>query len=302
MKTIEVIHLKLNFTWRTIILATTINWHSNKEILEWSWASDNEMIARPHWTSCYLIDGVLIDSGPPGGVKEFREFITSLGLENVMMCVLTHSHEDHVGGAHILQEEFKIPIYASREAIPIIKEGYTYPEYRQVAWGTKILPVEAELAPNPIYSRSANYCFDLFPIPGHAPDQISLIEKEQQWAFVADGVIPKYKRIFGTTSSIQEDISQIYQSIQNLYEFTNGMDNLQIFLSGRGVVFGREYLLERMQEIMNLRMRAHELNEQGSSVEDITQNIFPGEDIFGILTNGELSCQNLIKSLLEWKL
>jgi len=220
----------------------------------------------------------------------------------VMMCVLTHSHEDHVGGAHMLQEEFNIPIYASREAIPIIREGYTYPEYRQVAWGTEILPAEAEPAPNPIYSRSANYCFDLLPIPGHAPDQISLIEKEQQWAFVADGVIPKYKRIFGTTSSIQEDISQIYQSIQNLYEFTNGMDNLQIFLSGRGVVFGREYLLERMHEIMNLRMRAHELNEQGSSVEDITQNIFPGEDIFGILTNGELSCQNLIKSLLDWKL
>ncbi|MFX0183040.1 MAG: MBL fold metallo-hydrolase [Candidatus Hodarchaeota archaeon] len=282
-------------------MVTKINWYNNKAILEWLWASDNEMIARPHWTSCYLIDGVLIDSGPPGGVKEFRELIISLGLENVMMCVLTHSHEDHIGGAHILQEEFEIPIYASRETIPIIKEGYTYPEYRQIVWGTEIHPVDAEPAPNPIYSKTGNYCFDLLPIPGHAPDQISLIEREKQWAFVADGVIPKYKRIFGTTSSIKEDISQIYQSIQSLYKFTNGMENLQIFSSGRGVFFGREYFLERMQEIMNLRMKVHELSEQGSSVEDITLNIFPGEDIFGILTNGELASRNLIQSLLEWK-
>ncbi|MFX0174290.1 MAG: MBL fold metallo-hydrolase [Candidatus Hodarchaeota archaeon] len=283
-------------------MATKINWYNNNEILEWSWASDNEMIEHPHWTSCYLIDGVLIDSGPPGGVKDFREFITSLEPETVIICVLTHSHEDHVGGAHILQEEFKIPIYASKEAIPIIKVGYTYPEYRQITWGTDLNPVDVELAPNPIYSKNRKYCFDLLPIPGHAPDQIALIEKEQQWTFVADGVIPKYKRIFGTTSNIKEDISQIYQSMQNLYEFTDKMDDLQIFLSGRGVVFGREYLLNRMQEIMNLRERAHELRELGKTIEEITRNIFPGEDFFSIITNGELSYQNLVESLLEWKI
>jgi len=87
-----------------------------------------------------------------------------------------------------------------------------------------------------------------------------------------------------------------------LYEFTEGMENLQIFLSGRESVFGREYLLERKQEILNLHIKTCELYKQGFSIKEITQNVFTGEDFFDLITNGELSCQNLIKSLLEWKL
>lgn len=281
------------------MVAKTI-FHCDREIIEWCWSSDHEMMTRPHWTSCYFVDGVLIDSGPPRGVEEFREFIISIDPDNVKLCILTHSHEDHAGGAHLLREEFEIPIYASKEAIPILREGYTYPEYRKIAWGSELLPVETILTPNPIYSET-KYCFDLLPIPGHAPDQVALIEKKQQWAFVIDGVIPKYKRIFGATSNIQENISRIYQSIEDLCEFTESMDNLHIFLSGRNPVVGREYLMDRKQEILTLRMKANQLYEQGFSNKEITQKIFPGNDIFDLLTNGELSSQNLIKSLLEWK-
>jgi hypothetical protein len=89
--------------------------------------------------------------------------------------------------------------------------------------------------------------------------------------------------------------------MEALCELTEGMDNLLIFLSGRNPVVGREYLIDRKQEILTLRMKANRLHEQGFSIKEITQKIFPGDDIFDLLTNGELSSQNLIISLLEWK-
>lgn len=280
-------------------MATKTFFHCNQEILEWCWASDHEMMLNPYWASCYLIDGLLIDSGAPGGVDDFRDFVNSLG-EKIEACILTHTHEDHAGGAHMLNYELGVPIYASEMAIPILKAGYTYPEYRQIAWGEEgVLPVEAELLPNPITSRSGKYTFHVLPIPGHAPDQIALIEKHQEWAFVSDGIQVKYKRIFGGTSSISEDISLIYQSIQDISRFTEKMTNLQIFLPG-GRVFSKNFLIQKIQEIWNLRLVVHELVNQDFSVNEIVKKILGEEDIFAVVTNGKLSKKNLILSLIEW--
>ena len=274
--------------------------HCDQEILEWCWASDHELMQHPYWASCYLIDGLLIDSGAPGGVSEFREFIMSLD-QKIGACVLTHSHEDHAGGAHMLKNELGIPIYASEKAIPILKTGFTYPEYRQIAWGEMgVLPVEAKLLPNPISSISGKYTFHILPIPGHAPDQIALIEKQQEWAFVSDGIQVKYKRIFGGSSDISEDISQIYQSIQTIKHFTTKMTDLKIFLPG-GKIYSRDLIDQKLQEIWSLHREVREFIDQGFSVDEIVEKIFGGEGIFASFTNGKLSKKNLIISLAKWE-
>lgn len=281
-------------------MVTKINWYQNKEILEWCWASDNVLIRSPYWTSCYFIDGLLIDAGAPGGVKEFREFILSIGPENVKKCVLTHSHEDHVGGAFLLQDEFRIPLFASKKATSILKKGYLYPQYRQITWGSGLLPAEVNPIPNPIITSTRNYTFEVLPIPGHAPDQIALIEHKQQWVFASDGVQPKYTRIFGATSDIQEDIAEIFRSIQSLFISTKNMNNLTLFLAGKGIISGRSFLGEKMKEIESLHQITHDLFKKGLSEEEIVREIFEGDDFISIMTGGELSRKNLVSSLLDW--
>lgn len=291
-------------------MVVRITYHCNKEILEWQWASDNEIMPYPYFTSCYLIDGLLIDSGAPGGENDLREFVKSLNHDQMIeKCFITHAHEDHAGGAHMLNMEFGIPIYTSNKTIDLLKKGNTYPEYRQMAWGSKLLPVNAEFIDKPIITKSKKYKFELLPMFGHAPELVALLEAKKQWAFVADAVQPKYKMIFGKNSDIQEDISQIYQSLSDLYKITEGMDHLIIFSAGNGVMLGRDILIEKMREIEKLHVQVHNYNrqfqEEGFSGKTLTRKIikklFGRESIISQLTQGDLSRENLIISLLKWK-
>ncbi|MFX0095656.1 MAG: MBL fold metallo-hydrolase [Candidatus Hodarchaeota archaeon] len=285
------------------MMVVNIAEHHDGEVIEWNWSTENELLQQPFWTSCYLVDGVLIDSGAPAGTAELQEFVISQETKGkVVKCILTHAHEDHAGGAHLLKKKLGIPIFANEKSIPILQTGCEYPEYRQITWGSKLLPVDADLLTKPVVSSSKKYTFEILPMPGHAPDLIAFIEKQQQWAFVADAVQPRYKMLFGGSSDIQEDISLIYHSIQKLYNFTKGMDNLKLFVSGRGVFKGRGFLKGRLEEIDSLHKSVHALNNRDLTEEEILEEIFGGESVFSGLTEGEFSRMNLIRSLLKWSL
>ena len=290
-------------------MVVQIVYHCNNEILEWKWSSDNKLMPQPFWTSVFLIDGLLIDAGAPGGVDDLRKFVKSLDSENMIeKCVITHNHEDHCGGGHMLQEEFSIPIFASKLAVPLLMKEKTYPDYRQMTWGVNYQPFQAKPLSNSISSESGKYVFDILEMPGHAPELITLIEREQQWGFITDAVMPKYQMIFGKDTDIPEDISLIFQSIKELYDFTIGMDDLLLFTSGKGVYKGRSFLKDRMDEIKSLHLKAHRFQNEGKlkGLRDkqllryVLKKMFKRENFVGTLTRGGLSLKNLIISLLEW--
>ena len=266
---------------------------------------------QPFWISVFLIDGLLIDAGAPGGVDDLREFITSLdSVHMVEKCVITHNHEDHCGGGRMLQEEFNIPVFASKLAIPLLKKEKRYPDYRQMTWGKDFQPFQAALLENSINSKSGKYIFDIIDTPGYAPEIISLIERKQQWAFITDAVMPKYRMLFGKDTDIPEDISLIFQSIEKLNDFTEGMEKILFFTSENGVFKSRSFLKERMDEINSLHLKAHgfqkEAKEKGLQDKQllryVLKKMFRRENLIGTLTRGELSSKNLILSLLEWPL
>jgi len=286
-----------------------ILFHCNNKVLEWQWSAEHELLSAPFWTSCFLIDGLLIDSGAPGGVNDFRNFIiNSLSESKIDKCIITHSHEDHCGGAYILQPEFNIPVYASEKAIPLLKSKKNYPDYRQIAWGPKYIPVEAIPIGKSI--STGKYNFDIFPMAGHAEELISLIERDQQWAFTTDAVMPNYIMLFGLDTDIPEDISVIYQSIKNLYEETEGLTKLQIITSGKGIFRGRDFLKERLEEIETLHEMAHKFQKEGLNRglnnkrlhRFVLKKLFQKESNVGRITRGDLSIMNLVISLLDWPL
>ena len=292
-------------------MVAEILYHCNGKIMEWKWSTNSELLPAPFWTSCYLIDGLLIDAAAPGSEDEFRTFIKRLSEEEkIEKCVITHSHEDHCGCANMLQSEFNMPIYSSEKAIPLLKKEKNYPDYRKVTWGYPYKPVNAQKIGEKIKTVTGRYCFDIVEIPGHAEDLIALVEREQEWAFILDGVMPKYTMIFGKSTDIPEDIAQIYGSIKKIHDYTEGMDNLLIFTAGRGIFKGREFFAEKMKEIEVLHLQAHEYQKEALArghsekkiIKFIVKKVFGGESFIGKFTREDLSNKNLILSLLEWPL
>jgi glyoxylase-like metal-dependent hydrolase (beta-lactamase superfamily II) len=293
-----------------LFLVVQLNNYEDGKILEWKWASDNELIPSPFFTSCYFIDGILIDSGAPASENDLMTFIKSLfEQQRIIKCIITHSHEDHSGGAHLLNSEFNIPIYAHKKAISILKKESHYPQYRQLAWGEKRKRVFAKEVPKRLKTSNHKFTFDIFPMPGHAPELIALVEKSQQWAFVSDAIQPRYKMLFGHDSDIQENISEIVKSMKNLLEYTKHFSDLKVFISGHGI-YGREIIKQKIEEIQALHVRVHDLYikfskeqyNQPKILKKILKEIFGRETAIGKLTNGDLSIMNLIKSLHKWPL
>ena len=287
-----------------------LNTYEDGKIIEWKWASNNELIPNPFFTSCYCIDGILIDSGAPASVNDLRDFVKSIFTkQEIIKCIITHTHEDHSGGANMLNTEFNIPIYAQESAISILKKESNYPQYRQIAWGEKRKPVIAQKIPGHVKTSNHKFTFEIFPMPGHAPELIALVEKSQEWVFVSDAIQPRYKMLFGHNSDIQENLSKIFESMTNLLEYTKPLSNLKVFISGHGV-YGREIIKQKIEEIQALHLRVHDLYLQFSkegydqlkSLKKVLKVIFGRETAIGKLTNGDLSIMNLIKSLYDWPL
>ena len=69
------------------------------------------LFGRPGYeVSAWAYGGLLIDSGPPTSAGQLVEWCRAHPA--VRKVVLTHHHEDHVGGAAALQEELGLPVHA----------------------------------------------------------------------------------------------------------------------------------------------------------------------------------------------
>lgn len=265
---------------------------------------------RPFWTSLYLVDRVLIDCGAPGSVEELDHFFQGLSEEQFpVACYLTHAHEDHAGTGHFLTKKYGIPVYCPLESVSLLKEGWDYKEYRKMTWGkTGVIGFDA-IPYETHFETPSGFLFDTLPMPGHSPDLHAFIEKKKGWAFLGDMMQPQYQMLFGHTCEIQEDIKIIVESLKKLYKFTDGIQDLQMFVSGRGVFFGRELIRTRIQEIHDLHQKIHEANAKlepelkpARKMKRLLKVLFGGESLIGKMTGGELSRANMIISYLKWPL
>ena len=87
-----------------------------------------------YWTGVYLVDGLLVDSGPPNLARHVRRLVSELG---VRQCVTTHYHEDHSGN-HGLLTELRITPLAHELGLARLAQPDSHPQlYRRVAWGIR---------------------------------------------------------------------------------------------------------------------------------------------------------------------
>jgi glyoxylase-like metal-dependent hydrolase (beta-lactamase superfamily II) len=166
-------------------------------------------LGRPlYWTTAYWLDGLLIDSGPACLAHELVRVIGDLPIDQI---ILTHGHEDHIGGLHRLRQQFpNVRIYAAPQTIPFIADPeLLYPQiYRRLLWG---MPKAVEqVDPLPLQIETAQFHLRIVETPGHSRDHVSFFEPKYRWLFSGDAFIGGKDRawareceMFGVISSLR---------------------------------------------------------------------------------------------------
>ncbi len=96
---------------------------------------------KPAAQSVYRIGDTLIDAA---GTRVAHALVEALRSDPPRRVLLTHQHEDHVGGVGALRRAFgHIPVHAARSYLPFLATVGRVPDYRARYWGNPELISDA---------------------------------------------------------------------------------------------------------------------------------------------------------------
>lgn len=234
---------------------------------------------------CFLVDGVLIDTGAQSLENEFKPFFQQHDIEQVM---ITHYHEDHTGSAAHLQELGK-PIYMERHFIDYCQKKADYPLYRKLFWG-KRKPFKAESLGESFTSKTASW--DVIPTPGHAKDHVAFLNKQTGQLFTGDLYCQERTKVILR----EESVPTLIESIQRVLTYDFG----DVYCCHAGYLEnGRRHLERKLHYLLELQENILRMHAEGSSVEEITHVIFPKKYPITRFSMGEWSSRHIIQSVLK---
>lgn len=236
----------------------------------------------------YLVDGLLIDTGP----RKLKESIDFFNTCDINQVALTHVHEDHSGMAAWLQQHKKPTIYLNSNSISSAKVKAKIPLYRTMTWG-KRLPFDPISYPDKI--KTGNYTFDIINTPGHASDHVTLFETNEGWLFTGDLYL-------GTRQIVcirEENIPQTINSLQELMK----LDFNTVFCAHSGIHDDnpKEKLKKRLEYFLELKGKTEELYNKGLTAKQIDKKLFPKKPPITFVSCGEWSSYNIINSIINDK-
>src|SRR2546428_4055859 len=131
-----------------------------------------------YWTGVYLVDGLLIDAGPPNLARDVRRLVRELG---VRQCVTTHYHEDHSGNHALLAGALRITPLAHAVGAGRLAQRDAAPQlYRRLAWGGR---EPARVAALGDWLEAPRHRVHVIHTPRPAPDPVALWEARPGWLF-----------------------------------------------------------------------------------------------------------------------
>jgi glyoxylase-like metal-dependent hydrolase (beta-lactamase superfamily II) len=248
-------------------------------------------LGRPlYWTAAYWVDGLLIDTGPRVTAAQLARVLEQVRVDRI---VVTHSHEDHIGGLDLLHARYpQAAIYAPRRALPAIQDPSRLKMqlYRRVVWG-KPRPLAAARSLDELDNvvRTPAYSLRVIETPGHSRDHVSFFEPNQRWLFCGDAFIGGQDRSW----TREVDLFGVLSSLRTLASLRP-----ERLFPGSGTVRRTPLpeLHDKIGSLMRLAKEVARLNASGMSVEEMVVRLFKGETAFRWWTGGHFSSANLIEA------
>jgi len=236
-----------------------------------------------YWTGAYLVDGLLVDCGPPATADAFVRALASRRVEGL---VVTHHHEDHMGAAAALRAARGIEVQASAPAVPLLAHGFVQEGYRRLAWG-RPPSVEARPLGEAVTTRECR--FEVVPTPGHSPDHVCFFERERGWLFTGDLFLAERLRYLRA----DEDLGALIASLERVC----ALPATRVFCAHRGEVRDGRAALERKRDrLLALVARVHELRERGLTERAITRRAVGREGLLTWYSGGRFAARHFVRA------
>jgi glyoxylase-like metal-dependent hydrolase (beta-lactamase superfamily II) len=238
------------------------------------------------WVCAYLVDGLLVDSGPAYTAQELTDFLKDKGVKKV---VNTHYHEDHISANKFLQDACGVEIFAHPLAVEKINGPASLYPYQEEVWG---YPVPSLVKPLGDFIETKKYRFEVIPTPGHDLDHVCLFERSQGWLFTGD--------LYVTTRPMSSrsifDMPQILVDLKKV----RALNPRIMFPAPTYVVMEPAEKLEKTIDYLEgVGARVEELHSRGMDTEQVRQEIFGVEGIIAEMTQQQFSSLNIVKSFLK---
>ncbi|MBN1375314.1 MAG: MBL fold metallo-hydrolase [Dehalococcoidia bacterium] len=238
------------------------------------------------WVCAYLVNGLLVDTGPAYTAAELVEFLRDKQLETV---VNTHFHEDHISANKLLQDAYKVRIYAHPDGVDkIAGEAKLYP-YQEDVWG---YPVPSRVEVLGDYVEAGGRRFDVIHTPGHEIDHVCLFQKKEGWLFTGD--------LYVTTRPVvcrpNDDMLQTLADLKKL----RSLNPVVMFPAPTHVVKEpMEKLNKLIAYLEELGGRIDGLYNKGMSYDEIRKEVFGEEGFICDATQQQFSSLSMVKSFLR---
>jgi len=236
--------------------------------------------------SAYLVDGLLIDSGPAHTAEELADFLKDT---LVRIVVNTHFHEDHIAANKFLQERYGVEIFAPPLSVDKINKPANLYPYQEEVWG---YPIPSQVKPLSKTISTEKFSFEVIPTPGHDRDHICLFEPTRRWLFSGD----LYVGTRPVTCRPMDDQWQILKDLKTLRALRPRI----LFPAPTNVIIEpREKLDKVISHLEALGKKIEALHKKGLDIPTIRQQIFGEESPTAQRTQQQFSSENMVKSFLR---